>query len=64
MDTQTLRFKSSESIWIDKKMDSTIEIIHGKEIKTWTIKENFQVGEWEWGITADLPELKKVISGN
>ena len=54
-----LRFKSSESIWIDKEMDSTIEIIHGKEIKTWTIKENFQVGEWEWGVTADLPELKK-----
>ena len=51
-----LRFKSSESIWIDKEMDSTIEIIHGKEIKTWTIKENFQVGEWEWGVTADLPE--------
>ena len=54
-----LRFKSNESIWIDKEMDFTMEHINGREIKTWTIKENFQVGEWEWGVTADLPELKK-----
>ena len=54
-----LRFKSNESIWIDKEMDFTMEHINGREVKTWTIKENFQVGEWEWGVTADLPELKK-----
>jgi len=53
------RFKSSESIWIDKEMDFTMDYIDGKEIKTWTIQENFQVGKWEWGVTADLPELEK-----
>ena len=53
------RFKSSESIWIDKEMDFIMDYIDGKEIKTWTIQENFQVGEWEWGVTADLPEIEK-----
>tara|TARA_S200000501_G_scaffold6216_1_gene5479 strand:+ start:3041 stop:5389 length:2349 start_codon:yes stop_codon:yes gene_type:complete len=54
-----LRFKSSESIWIDKKMNFTMDYVDGKEVKTWTIKENFQAGEWEWGVTADLPDLGK-----
>jgi len=55
-----LRFKSSETIWIDKKMklDTTV-VKNGKKINIWTIQQQFQIGEWEWGVTADHQELGK-----
>ena len=48
------RFKSSESMWINKKMDSSTVSLNGKTINIWSVVEKFQVGHWEWGVTADL----------
>ena len=56
---ENMRFKSSESMWADKKMVLDTVISNGKKINVWKIKENFQIGKWEWGITADQPELGK-----
>ncbi len=56
---ENFRFKSSESIWKEKNMILKKDIAKGETINTWIIKQNFQIGEWEWGISADLPEMKK-----
>ncbi len=53
------RFKSSESMWINKKMDLSTEYLNGKKINTWSIREKFQAGHWEWGVTADLKAFDK-----
>jgi hypothetical protein len=56
---QNLRYKGSESIWFDKKMERKLNVDNGKMIAHWTIEEYFQPGEWQWGITADHPESSK-----
>ena len=56
---QNLRYKGSESIWFDKKMERKLNVDDGKMIAHWTIEEYFQPGEWQWGITADHPESSK-----
>ncbi len=48
-----LRFKSGESIWFEKKMVLDTIISSGRPVYTWKISQNVQVGEWEWGVTAD-----------
>tara|TARA_S200000501_G_scaffold379024_1_gene446683 strand:- start:69323 stop:71707 length:2385 start_codon:yes stop_codon:yes gene_type:complete len=48
-----LRFKSGESIWFEKKMVPDTIITSEGPIYTWKISQGFQVGEWEWGVTAD-----------
>ena len=52
-DFQNLRFKSSESVWFDKKMEKKTTIDNNKKITHWTVNEYFQPGEWEWGVTSD-----------
>ena len=54
-DFQNLRFKSSESVWFDKKMEKKTTIDNNKKITHWTVNEYFQPGEWEWGVTSDHP---------
>ncbi|MBA65814.1 MAG: hypothetical protein CMG55_08440 [Candidatus Marinimicrobia bacterium] len=56
---ENFRFKSSESIWLEKNMTLKESLNKGKKINTWIIKQNFQIGEWEWGIIADLPAIEK-----
>ena len=56
---ENFRFKSSESIWLEKNMSLIASIDNGKKVNTWTIDENFQIGEWEWGIVADNPSISK-----
>ena len=56
---QNLRYKGSESIWFDKKMERKLSVDDGKMIAHWTIEEYFQPGEWQWGITADHPKTGK-----
>ena len=41
-------------MWINKKMDSSTVSLNGKTINIWSVVEKFQVGHWEWGVTADL----------
>ena len=53
------RFKSSESMWTNKKMDLSTDYLNGKKINTWSIMEKFQAGRWEWGVTADLKAFDK-----
>ena len=38
------RFKSSESMWTNKKMDLSTDYLNGKKINTWSIMEKFQAG--------------------
>ena len=58
-DFQNLRYKSSESVWFDKKMEKKLNVDNDRMITHWTIEEYFQPGEWEWGITADHPKSGK-----
>ena len=53
------RFKSSESMWTNKKMNLSTDYLNGKKINTWSIMEKFQAGRWEWGVTADLKAFDK-----
>ena len=56
---ENFRFKSSESIWMEKQMDLKTILDNGKKINVWTIQQYVQVGEWEWGVVADLPNYDK-----
>ena len=50
-----LRYKSSESIWREKPMNLHIS---NEMVNIWKIKQNFQIGEWEWGVSASHAEIK------
>ena len=64
-----LMFKSSESIWREIPMEPDTLITSDKTVYIWKIKQNLQIGEWEWGVSAShnginnydiwLPQLLK-----
>ena len=48
-----LMYKSNESIWREKIMKSDTVLSLNRPVYTWKIIEKLQVGEWEWGVTAN-----------
>ena len=56
---QNLTYKGSESIWFEKNMTVDTTYSNDSPIYIWTIKQELQVGDWEWGVSADHNNLGK-----
>lgn len=54
-----LTYKGSESLWVEKKMDVDTVFSGPRSIYIWRINQNFQVGDWEWGVSADHGGINK-----
>ena len=52
---QNLMYKSSESFWEKTPMIPDTIISGNRTIYKWELDQDLQVGEWEWGVTADHP---------
>lgn len=50
---QNLTYKGGESLWIEKKMEVDTIFSVPRPTYIWSINQNFQVGQWEWGVSAD-----------
>ena len=50
---QNLTYKGSESLWVEKKMEVDTIFSASRPIYIWKINQSFQVGDWEWGVSAD-----------
>tara|TARA_B100000029_G_C17340155_1_gene874973 strand:- start:143 stop:922 length:780 start_codon:yes stop_codon:yes gene_type:complete len=48
-------YKSSESFWEKTPMIPDTIISGNRTIYKWELDQDLQVGEWEWGVTADHP---------
>lgn len=50
---QNLTYKGSESLWVEKDMEVDTVFSVPRPTYIWSINQNFQVGQWEWGASAD-----------
>jgi len=50
---QNLTYKGGESLWVEKNMEVDTVFSAPRPTYIWSINQNFQVGQWEWGASAD-----------